>query len=204
MTETEVPRVQNAAIAGGLSITAVHNHFLRDTPKIIFMHVGGMGKPAELMSAARKVLDAFAPGAGAKGPIVNSTLDGAAVDAIVGHPGVTADGVHKIVIGRPDVSVAHGGTSLDAFMGLNTWMAFQGTPEKAAVAGDFAMLDGEVAGVIRVLVTHGIQVAAVHNHMIGETPRITFLHFWGVAPAAELAKALRAALDQTGTDKKAP
>ncbi|MDE2143867.1 MAG: DUF1259 domain-containing protein [Elusimicrobia bacterium] len=204
LTENEVPRAQSAAIAAGLSITAIHNHFLRDKPKLMFMHVGGMGKPAEMAAAARKVLDSFAPDAGAKVAAVDSSLDGKALDEIIGHAGATDGGVHKIVIGRPDVAAAHGGTALDSFMGLNTWMAFQGTPRKAAVAGDFAMLDGEVPGVIRALVSRGVQIAAVHNHMIGETPRITFLHFWGVGPAADLAKALRAALDQTGTDKKAP
>lgn len=204
LLETELPRVQKAAVEAGLSVSGVHNHFLRETPKMIFMHVGAVGKPDELARAARKTLDSFAPPASAKSAPVASALDDAALDAILGHAGAAVDGAHRIVVGRPDIEIRHGGAGVDAFMGLNTWMAFQGSPEKAAVAGDFAMLDAEVPGVVRALVSRGIVVTAVHNHMIGETPRTTFLHFWGVGPAAGLAKALRAALDETGTGRKKP
>lgn len=203
LTEREVARVQKAALDAGLSISALHNHFLRDEPKIMFMHVGGVGRDADLATAARKVLDAFAPKPG-KPAAVTSALDGAALDGVLGHKGGDDAGVHKVVIGRPDLDARHGGAPVDAFMGLNTWAAFQGTMPRAAVAGDFAMAGPEVDGVIKALVGGGLEVAAVHNHMIGEEPRVVFLHFWGVGPAADLAKTLRAALDATATDKKAP
>ncbi|MBI3565390.1 MAG: DUF1259 domain-containing protein [Elusimicrobia bacterium] len=203
LTEGELPRVQKAAVAAGLSVSAIHNHFLRDEPKVMFMHVGGVGRAEDLAASARKVLDAFAPKPAAPAA-ARSSLDGAALDALVGHKGADDSGVHKIVIGRPDVVVRHGAAALDAFMGLNTWMAFQGTPERAAVAGDFAMLAPEVDGVIAALVAGGVQVAAVHNHMTVEEPRVVFLHFWGVGPAADLAKTLRAALDKTASDAEKP
>lgn len=203
LTEDEVPRVQKAAVAAGLSISAIHNHFLRDEPKVMFMHVGAVGRAEDLAASARKVLDAFAPKPAAPAA-VKSSLDGAALDGTVGHKGGDDSGVHKIVIGRPDVAVRHGAAALDSFMGLNTWMAFQGTPARAAVAGDFAMLAPEVDGVIAALVAGGLEVAAVHNHMTVEEPRVVFLHFWGVGPAADLAKTLRTALDKTATDAKKP
>lgn len=203
LSEDQVARVQKAAVEAGLSISALHNHFLRDTPKAMFMHVGGVGPADALAASARKVLDAFAPKS--SGPVeVKSSLDGAALDAAIGHKGTDDAGVHKIVIGRADETVRHGGAALDAFMGLNTWMAFQGTPERAAVAGDFAMRPSEVDAVIAALVRGGIEVAAVHNHMTTEEPRTIFLHFWGIGRAADLAKTLRAGLDATATDPKKP
>jgi hypothetical protein len=107
-------------------------------------------------------------------------------------------GVYKYTIGRPDVNLKEHGVTVTTFMGFNTWAAFQGTPDKAAVAGDFTMLENEVAPVIKALVENGIEVVAVHNHMVHEQPRIFFLHYWGIGNAEQLAKGLRAALDQTG------
>jgi hypothetical protein len=106
--------------------------------------------------------------------------------------------VYKYTIGRPDVALQEHGISVSTFMGFNTWAAWQGTPEKAAVAGDFTMLENEVEPVIKALIENGIEVVAVHNHMLHEQPRIFFLHYWGVGPAEKLAKGLKAALDQTG------
>ena len=107
-------------------------------------------------------------------------------------------GVYKYTIGRPDVKLTEHGTPITTFLGFNTWAAFQGTPAKAAVAGDFTMLENEVEPVLKALIENGIEVVALHNHMVHEQPRIFFLHYWGVGPAEQLAKGLRAALNQTG------
>jgi hypothetical protein len=107
-------------------------------------------------------------------------------------------GVYKYTIGRPDVQLKEHGVTLTTFMGFNTWAAFQGTSDKAAVAGDFTMLENEVAPVIKAWVKNGIEVVAFHNHMVHEQPRIFFLHYWGVGNAEQLAKGLKTALDQTG------
>jgi len=110
------------------------------------------------------------------------------------------NGVYKITIGRPDVKLKEHGAPVSTFLGFNTWASWQGTPEKAAVAGDFTMLTDEVAPVIKALVENDIEVVAVHNHMVNENPRIFFLHYWGVGSAEKLAKGLRAALDKTGVN----
>ena len=201
--ETELAAVQQAAIANGLTVSGLHNHFVRDQPGVMFMHIGGDGKAEELARGAKAVLDAVAKARGkqpnaAKARTVNNSLDTAAIARTLGHHGEMNRGVYKVVIGRPDVSLkAHGG-DVSSFMGFNTWASWQGTPQKAAVAGDFAMLEHEVAPVIQALVENGIEVVAVHNHMVHEEPRIFFLHYWGIGPADKLAKGLKAALDQTG------
>jgi hypothetical protein len=134
----------------------------------------------------------------AQAPPVPNTLDTLAIESILGHKGESSGGVFKVTIGRPDISLKDHGVDVTSFMGFNTWAAFQGSEANAAVAGDFTMLAGEVAPVIEALVKNGIEVVAVHNHMVTETPRIFFLHFWGVGPSANLARGLKAALDQTG------
>lgn len=200
LLEDEFRPVQAVLIERGLTITAIHNHFLRDTPKVMFMHVGGHGEPLAMAGSVRAVLDKVAELRRAKGLTaqarsVPSTLDGEALSRILGHSGQSSAGVYKVVIGRPDVDLVDMGVPVTTFSGFNTWMAFQGTPERAAVAGDFTMLAGEVEPVIRALATAGIEVTAVHNHMVHEQPRVFFLHFWGVGRAEDLARGLKAALD---------
>ncbi len=200
LLEDEFRSVQKVMIPAGLQITAIHNHFLRDTPKLMFMHVGGMGAPLALAHGVRTVLNEVADLRRAKGLTrrersVASTIDGDAVARMVGHSGKSSAGVYKIVIGRPDVDLRDMGVPVSTFSGFNTWMAFQGTPERAAVAGDFTMLSHEVAPVIQALATHDIEITAVHNHMVHEEPRVFFLHFWGVGAVEDLAHGLKAALD---------
>ena len=125
------------------------------------------------------------------------------MDDILGYKGEMSKGVYKYTIGRPDVSLKEHGVTITTFFGFNTWAAFQGSPDHAAVAGDFTMLQAEVAPVIKALVENGIEVVAVHNHMVHEQPRIFFLHYWGVGNAEQLAKGLKAALDQTGKKRNA-
>lgn len=202
LLEDEVGPVQRAALKAGLTVTALHNHFLRDKPKVMFMHIGGTGKLETVAAAVRTTLDEAALHRAKRksktGPAAKSGFDPLDIEKIIGHPGETKDGVFRIVIGRPDVKLLDMGVPVTTFLGFNTWMAFQGSKDRAAVAGDFAMLDSEVDGVVRALVENGIEVAAIHNHMTGEKPRIFFLHFWGIAPAADLARGLKAALDATG------
>jgi hypothetical protein len=129
---------------------------------------------------------------------VANTIDTKKLDQIIGSTAEMSKGVYKYTIGRPDVKLTEHDVTISTFMGFNTWAAFQGSPDKAAVAGDFTMLENEVAPVIKALVQNGIEVVAVHNHMVHEQPRIFFLHYWGTGNAEQLAKGLRAALDQTG------
>ena len=207
LTETDLKAVQQEVIKQGLTISAIHNHFVRNHPNILYMHIGGSGPVDRLAQKAKAVLDKISslrggdPSKGsASSESVPNSLDTKKLDEIIGAKAAMSKGVYKYTIGRPDVDLTEHGMKVTTFMGFNTWAAFQGTPDHAAVAGDFTMTENEVAPVIKALVEHGIEVVAVHNHMVHEQPRIFFLHYWGVGNAEELAKGLRAALDQTGKD----
>ena len=203
MSETDLAPVQQEVIRQGLAITAIHNHFARNRPNVMYMHIDGFGSVIKLANNAKAIFDKVKevrgkdPKAGRPDSVLN-TLNIAMLDSLIGHKGEMNKGVYKYTIGRPDVKLKEHGIPISTFMGFNTWAAWQGTPEKAAVAGDFTMLENEVNPVIKALVENGIEVAAVHNHMVHEEPKIFFLHYWGVGPAEKLSKALRAALDQTG------
>ena len=206
LTETDLKPVQQEVIRQGLIISAIHNHFVRNHPNVIYMHIGGMGKTEDMAQKAKAVLDKVAESRGhnpATGSVtdVPYSIDSKKLDDIVGYKGEMSKGVYKYTIGRPDVSLKEHGVTITTFFGFNTWAAFQGTPDHAAVAGDFTMLEDEVAPVIKTLIENGIEIVAVHNHMVHEQPRIFFLHYWGVGNAEQLAKGLRAALDQTGKKK---
>jgi hypothetical protein len=205
LTETDLKPVQQEVIKQGLTISAIHNHFVRNRPNIMYMHIGGSGSVEIMAQKAKAILDKVKEVRGgdpAKGTAssdaVTNTIDIKGLDAIIGYKGEMNKGVYKYTIGRPDVKLTEHGAPVSTFLGFNTWAAFQGTPDHAAVAGDFTMLEDEVAPVIKALVENGIEVVAVHNHMTHEQPRIFFLHYWGVGNAEQLAKGLRAALDQTG------
>jgi hypothetical protein len=208
VTETDLKPVQQEIIRQGLTITAIHNHFVRNHPNVMYMHLGGSGPTEAMAQKARAVLDKVKevrggdPSKGtASNETVQNTLDTKRLDGILGYTAEMSKGVYKYTIGRPDVALREHGTPVTTFLGFNTWAAFQGTPEKAAVAGDFTMLEDEVAPVIKALVESGIEVVAVHNHMVHEQPRVFFLHYWGIGNAEGLARGLRAALDQTGKKK---
>ncbi|TMI94780.1 MAG: DUF1259 domain-containing protein [Bacteroidetes bacterium] len=205
LTENDLKPVQQEIIRQGLTISAIHNHFVRNHPNVMYMHLGGSGPTDQMAQKAKAVLDKVKevrggdPSKGtASSETVANTLDTKLLDGILGYKGEMTKGVYKYTIGRPDVSLKEHDVTITTFMGFNTWAAWQGTPDKAAVAGDFAMLEREVAGVIKSLVENGIEVVAVHNHMVHEQPKIFFLHYWGIGNAEQLAKGLRAALDQTG------
>ena len=203
VTENDLKPVQQEVIRQGFSITAIHNHFVRNRPHVMYMHIDGRGTTENVSSAVKAIFDKVNESRG-KDPkaspadSVTNTLNLAVLDSIIGAKGEMNKGVYKYTIGRPDVSLQEHGIPVSAFMGFNTWAAWQGTPEKAAVAGDFTMLENEVAPVIKALVENGIEVVAVHNHMVQEEPRIFFLHYWGVGNAEQLAGGLKAALAETG------
>lgn len=205
VTEKDLKPVQKEIIDQGLTITAIHNHFVRNEPDVMYMHIGGMGSEQELGQKVKAVFDKVAeirgsnPGDAKAGTVENS-LNTKAIDSILGHTGSMNNGVYKLTIGRPDVDLTEHDASVSTFMGFNTWASWQGTPENAAVAGDFTMLEDEVAPVIKALIENDIEVVAVHNHMVHEEPRIFFLHYWGIGNATKLAQGLRQALDQTGKE----
>jgi hypothetical protein len=198
--EDEVTPAMDAAFAGGLEVTGLHNHFFHDEPKVYFMHIGGQGDPEKLAAAVRSVWDAikkvrseraipakrFAGAASKEGKI-----DAAAIEKILGQKSETQQGVVKVTIGRE--GVMHG-VKVGGAMGLTTWAAFSGSDELAGVDGDFIMAAAEVQPVLRALRKGGIHIVALHNHMIGEQPAFYFTHFWGKGPTLELANAVRDAL----------
>lgn len=203
VTEDDLKAVQQQVIRQGLAITAIHNHFVRNHPSVMFIHIGGEGPAEQIAGKVKAVFDAVQtsrghnPAASPADSVANS-IDTNALDAIIGAKGGMSKGVYKYTIGRPDVSLKDHNMPVTTFMGFNTWAAFQGTADKAAVAGDFTMLENEVAPVVKALIENGIEVVALHNHMVHEQPRIFFLHYWGVGPAEQLARGLKAALNQTG------
>lgn len=203
LLEDEVGVAVSAAIEAGLYVTALHNHFVREQPSVMFMHIEATADEATLGRGVRSILEAISAARHAH-PVapalkeVASDLDSKRLEEIVGATGELKDGVFKFTLGRPDVPVKCsrcGGLEINSAMGYNTWAAFQGTRERAAVCGDFAMLELEVAPIIRELRAGGIEVVAVHNHMFFEEPRIVFLHYWGVGKAADLAAVFRRALE---------
>ncbi|MBO6727999.1 DUF1259 domain-containing protein [Aquamicrobium terrae] len=202
LMEDEVGVAVSAAIEGGFYVTALHNHFIRAQPEVLFMHIEATADEATLGQGVRKILDAVETIRQTR-PVnpaikeVPNQLDTRQLEDIIGAPGELKDGVFKFTLGRPEVPVRCsrcGGLEINSVMGYNTWAAFQGTEERAAVCGDFAMLELEVAPIIRELRAGGIEVVAVHNHMFFEEPRIIFLHYWGIGKATDLATILGRAL----------
>ena len=198
LTEDQVNPAMSTALDNGLEVTALHNHFFWDSPKVMFMHIGGMGDETKLASAVGKLFANMKQTSGGRGEVptadidpTKSTLDPKKVEAILGKGDLT-NGAYKVTIGRE--TKMHGQTAGNA-MGVNTWAAFAGSDEKAVVDGDFAMLEPELQGVLKALRGAGINIVAIHQHMSGEVPRVLFLHFWGVGPAESLAKGIKAALD---------
>jgi hypothetical protein len=210
LTQDEVNPVMSALLDNGLDVTALHNHFLWDEPRMLYMHVHGHGKPADLAARLKPALDligkgasrpATTPAAPAAAPA--TTIDTAKLAQIVGTQGEQSGAVYKITIGRDDLKLTEMGAPINARMGLNTWAAFVGTNDNAAVAGDVAMLANEVQPVLKALRKNGIDVVAIHHHMTSTQPTIYFLHYWGTGPAEKLATAFKAAVSETGKAKTA-
>ena len=205
LLQEEVNPVMSSLLEHGLDVTALHNHFFWDEPRLFFMHIHGHGKAARLAEQIKPALDLIGhasplpPGsATAKALPSQPPLDTAKLAKIAGHEGEQSGAVYKITVGRDDLSVKEMGATINVRMGLNTWAAFTGSEDHAIVAGDVAMLDREVTPVLKALRSHGLDVVAIHHHMTTAQPTIIFLHYWGEGRAEQLAGGFRAALDAIG------
>lgn len=204
LTQEEVNPVMSALLENGLEVTALHNHFFQDEPRMFFMHVHGHGKPADLARELKPALDLIGKGAGRPAsaspaaPAPGGGIDTANIARIVGHQGDQSGAVYKITVGRDDLKLTDMGAPVTSRMGLNTWAAFIGTNDKAAVAGDVAMLANEVTPVLKALRSNGLEVVAIHQHMTSTNPTVYFLHYWGTGPADKLAAGFKAALAELG------
>lgn len=203
--EDEVNPVMSVALENGLSVTALHNHFFYDNPKVYFMHIGGDGAFQTFATAVKMTQEKIKairaahpqPVRGFPGPPlpVESSIDGQEVEKGLGHAGQANSGMYKVVIGRRTTMPC--GCDAAKEMGVNSWAAFAGTQENAFVDGDFCVLESELQDVLKTLRSGGINIVAIHHHMTDEKPRYLFVHYWGKAPVSQLTKALRSALDQT-------
>jgi hypothetical protein len=209
LLQEEVNPVMTALLDKGLDVTALHNHFFWDEPRMFYMHVHGHGSAADLAARLKPAIDLIGHVPGAKGIATPSgapaaapsapAVDTAKIARIVGEQGEQTGPVYKITVGRDDLKVTEMGARINARMGLNTWAAFTGTDANAAIAGDVAMLESEVQPVLKALRKNGLDVVAIHHHMIADRPMIIFLHYWGTGPAETLAAGFKAALAELGT-----
>jgi hypothetical protein len=209
LTEDEVNPVMSALLDNGLEVTAVHNHFFFENPRIFYMHVHGHGTAADLARKAKPAVDMIGKGSsqhqssvtGGNSNISAGQLDTAKLARIVGHEGEQNGAVYKITVGRDDLKLKEMGAAINSRMGLNTWAAFYGSDANAEVAGDVAMLAPEVTPVLKALRGNGLNVVAIHQHMTSTQPTIYFLHYWGTGPTEKLANGFKAALEELGKAK---
>ena len=201
LLQEEVNPVLSALLDSGIDVTALHNHFFWDDPHVYYMHVHGMGKASDLAQRVKPGLDLIGHvkrDAAVPASSGGTALDTAKLAKIAGHEGEQTGAVYKITVGRDDLAMKEHGAVINARMGLNTWAAFTGTQEDAAIAGDVAMLESEVTPVLKALRRNGLDVVAIHHHMTGDRPVVIFLHYWGRGPAEKLAAGFKAALDELG------
>ncbi|MGE5525193.1 MAG: DUF1259 domain-containing protein [Rhodospirillaceae bacterium] len=210
LMQDEVNPVMSVALDSGLEVTALHNHFFFDEPKVYFMHIGGEGEAAKLGAAVKRVYDKIReirasssePATRFTGKRVSqqNAITAAPLQQIFGLKGDTTDGMFKVVFGR----TAHmHGIEVGKEMGVNTWAAFAGTDDQAVVDGDFAMLENELQGVLKAMRKAGINIVSIHHHMTREEPRYIFLHYWGEGKSQELARSIKQVIDtQTKTAAK--
>ena len=203
--EDEVNPVMSVAFDNGLSVTALHNHFFFDQPKVYFMHIQGEGTVEQLAGAVRKVYDKIKEVRAANPqprdsfgetalPEKNS-ISAEPLNNVFGMTGETANGMVKFTIGHP---AAMHGVKIGNAMGVNTWMAFAGSDDNAVVDGDFAVNEDELQPALKAMRVSGINIVAIHSHMTHEQPRILFFHYWGRGPATKLAEAIQGALLASG------
>jgi Domain of Unknown Function (DUF1259) len=206
LTEEEIAPVMASLQNAGLQITALHNHLLHESPRVMYMHIGGHGDAAKLASAVKEAVaqskaPAPQPPAAAQQDL---GIDTAGIQQALGHQGKVNGGVFQVSVPRKDSihqgNVTAGAMKVPNSMGLATGLNFQPTGGgKAAITGDFVLIGSEVNPVIQALRSNGIEVTAVHSHMLDEQPRLFFMHFWANDDAVKLAKGLRAALDKTNS-----
>jgi len=204
LTDTEISPVMQRLIGGGVEITAVHNHLLRTSAPIFYMHVGGHGDPVKLAEALHAGLalskTPFTQAAASPTP-APLELDTAAIEKVLGYKGTVNNGVCQFSIPRAE-TVSEGGMNVPPSMGTATALNFQPTGGgKAAISGDFVLLGSEVNPVLKTLREHGIEVTALHSHMIDDSQHLFFMHFWANDDALALARGLRAALDRTSVKR---
>src|SRR6266581_3530240 len=197
LIQDEVNPVLSALLDYGIEVTALHNHFFFDEPRIYFMHVHAHGDAMSLAKAIKPALDLIphaSPPASAPAP-AGPAFNRVALDKIVGYQGEALGPVYKFTLGRDDLHLKEHGASINARMGLNSWAAFAGNESDAQVAGDIAMRESEVNPVLKALRSHKLNIVAIHHHMLATQPAVIFLHYWGRGNPEELAGGFRAALD---------
>jgi hypothetical protein len=203
--EDEVNPAMSAALESGLSVTALHNHFFFDHPKVYFMHIEGQGTTEQLATAVRKIYDKIKE-IRAANPQPKDSFGGTALpeknsispeplNKVFGMSGEASNGMVKFTIGH--AATMHG-VKIDNAMGVNTWMAFAGSDDNALVDGDFAVTEDELQSALKAIRVGGINIVAIHSHMAHEQPRILFFHYWGRGPAKKLAESIQGALLASG------
>jgi hypothetical protein len=203
LVEDEVSAVMSSLEANGIQVTALHNHVLHESPRIMYMHIGGHGDAVKLATAVKTAvaLTAIPAPKPPAAPATDIGIDTAAIEQVLGHAGKVNGGVFQVGVPRAE-AITEGGMRIPNSMGISTAINFQPTGGgKAAITGDFVMLGEEVNHVIQALRSNGIDVTALHSHMLDEQPRLFFMHFWANDDAVKLAKGLRAALDKTNSQK---
>ncbi len=206
LREDQVNTVMSVALANDLKVTALHNHFMGDSPKIMFMHIGGMGEVKKIAAAVGEVFAKIKETSTVKeAPLdvridaAKTSLDPKKIDDILAVKGQMISGVYKVVIGK---NTKMHGLQVGSAMGVNTWAAFAGSDESAVVDGDFVMHESELQPVLKALRGADINIVAIHNHMVEESPRVIFVHYWATGKTVDLAKGIRAALDAQSRAKK--
>jgi hypothetical protein len=201
--EDEVNPVMSVALDRGLEVTALHNHFFFEEPKVYFMHIGGEAPVDKLAAGVRSIFDKIkeiraanaqpSKSFGSSALPEKSSIDGEAISQVFGQKGDANNGMYKVTVGR-EVKMPCG-CDVGSTMGVNTWAAFAGIPDDALVVGDFAVLEGELQTVLKALRGADINIVAIHQHMTGENPRMIFLHYYGRGKALALAEGVKAAID---------
>jgi hypothetical protein len=207
LMQDEVNPVMSAAFENGLQVTALHNHFFFDEPKVFFMHIGGEGNQETLAHGVQAVLDRVkevraaqampAETFGGSGIPSKSSITAAPLQELLGNKGEAKDGMFKGTFGR--TVKMHAGEEAGKAMGVNTWAAFAGADENAIVDGDFVVLEDELQPVLQSLRKSNISIVAIHQHMTHEQPRTIFLHYWGRGAARDLANGVKTALEAAKT-----
>jgi hypothetical protein len=202
LTEDEVAPVMAKIQEGRLEVTAMHNHVLHESPRVMYLHIAGHGDAAKLAKGLHDALAlAGTPAASAATTTPKIELDTEKIDAALGRKGKDNGGIYQFAVQRSE-TIRENGMEVPASMGVATALNFQPTGNgRAAITGDFVLIASEVNPVIKALHENGIQVTALHSHMLGEEPRLYFMHFWANDDAVKLAHGLGAALDKTNSKK---
>ncbi len=203
LAEDEVTPVMDSLEESGIQVSALHNHLLHESPRVMYMHIAGQGDAAKLAGSLKKAISLTKTPAPvpAANPPQNIDLDTSAIEQALGHKGKINGGVFQVGVPRAE-SITERGMKIPNSLGIATALNFQSTGAgKAAITGDFVLLGGEVNAVIQTLRQNGIQITAIHSHMLQEQPRLFFMHFWANDDAVKLAKGLRAALDKTNSQR---